>query len=158
MVEFSEQDDQWQIILTPNQAWTWRQNRAFLLLMAIIYALISGFCLYFGMWPVLFFSGLDLVLLFAALWWVVRKNQQKIVLRKEGDQLVLEIGRLHPEFTARFPLQWVRRKGRRAPLEDGWSTICIGQSGKDIEISHFLNQADRKKLWQLLDKLEVKPA
>ncbi len=156
MVEFSGDNEHWQIVLRPNQAFTWRQNRVFLFLIGTIYLAFSLVGLWFGLWPILFFSGLDIALLFIALWWVVRKNQQQIVLRNERGQLVLEAGRLAPEFTTRFPLAWATVIGRAETRGEGWASIRVGKSGQHVEISHFLNQQDRQKLWQLLTSLGVK--
>jgi len=156
MVEFVQDQKQWQIVLRPHRALTWRQNRLFLLLMSGIYAIISLGCLYFGLWPVFVFSGLDLALLFAAFWWVARQGQQRIVLRQDGADLVMEWGRFRPERQKRMPLAWTWLVGVPEVSGKGWASLRLAHGSQQHELSTFLNPREREELWQLLSRLGLR--
>lgn len=146
MIEIQKNQAVWSCVLTPNHSFTWNQNKQFLILIGCIYSVISGVCWYLGLWPVLFFSGVDILVLFAAFYWVARKNMQQIVIHISEEFIDIQSGYRHIEQHIQFPRAWTQLSVSFDSTHNEITQIQLRYTGQTVELAGFLNQADRKKL------------
>lgn len=128
-------------------------NLAFFLAAAAISGLIAGAFCFFGAWPVIPFTGLELMVL----WWALQRNKKHA---GDFERITLEPGRLCIEtrdgaLTRKHELNpyWARV---HVPREDGGNIhrLLIRSHGKMIEVGNLLTKEEKVALeTQLTHKL-----
>lgn len=143
------------IDLRPNRALTWRQVQLCMLFLGIPTITIGlGFTLVGG-WMVLPFSGLELVALCIALWWVSLMCERREVIRFDHDDVLVERGIYQPAHVHRFQRAWSRFEIEGADSPWAMPRIWLCQSGRREEIGGFLNAAERQRLVAELRRVVV---
>ena len=135
-----------QIVLQPNHSWTWRANLWFLCSLAFISGVIALSFLVQGYWLVLPFTGIELALLFAAIYWCVRKAHSQEVVRLTMDQVVVEKGMNRVEVRHQFERYFTRIHVERTRGVNGTQRIAITERDRRLEIGAFLNDDEKTRL------------
>ncbi|MDX1519250.1 MAG: DUF2244 domain-containing protein [Gammaproteobacteria bacterium] len=137
-------------IVMPNRAMSWRMLVTLYLIIALT-TLTIGLVFYLhGFTLILPFSGIEVVLLGAALYITAWRGGLQEVILFTGDDIVIERGHHAPEETYRFQRAWAK-----IVLERSWnswypSRLLLRSHGKQIEIGEFLNEQERQGLAKLL--------
>ena len=136
-------------VIQPNRSMSWRGLVTIFALMATFVIGIGVFCFCFGLPFVLPFSGLDAILLGAALYVTAWRGGQQEVVTVGEDAVAVEAGRTEPEWREEFQRYWAR-----ILLEHpgGWypSRLLIRSHGRQVEIGRFLNEQERQGLAEQL--------
>jgi len=137
-----------QLILKPNASLNQGQARMLVMLLGLVMAAMGfGFALV-GAWPVLPFSGGELLLLSVALRCSMRKTAAREVIAIANDAIRIEHHRGGEVKIAEVPRFWARID---------WSPgagrqLMIGSHGKWFEIGAFLGEEEKRMLAKALQQ------
>ena len=92
-VEYNRQSHEGRIVLQPNRSISWRANRIFLLLIALITILIASAFALLGAWLILPFAGIEILLLASLLWYVYTIHTRQEVVHFSTAEVMVEKGR-----------------------------------------------------------------
>ena len=139
-----------QIVLRPNQSWTWRANLVLLGTLATLsLAIAMGFLIH-GMWLILPFTVLELMAIYFCLHYLVRRNQCQEVITFSADEVVIERGRVAAEEAHRYNRYWAHFCVIAPVLPGRDKRIAIRSHGRELEIGSFLSAADKQTLVERL--------
>lgn len=141
----SDKRDETVWIVRPTRSLTWPEAKRWLCVISVI-PLGSGLLfLYFGVPFVLPFAGLEVLLLWAAFWYVHWTGQWREIIRLTPRYLIIEKGRHTPEQRYEYERAWV---GIDLDERRGWlpSRLRIGSHGKTADIGSFLTDGERRAL------------
>lgn len=142
---------QWaQIVLRPNQSWSWRANLALLATLTGISLTIAGAFLLKGLWLVLPFSILEMTVLYFCLRYLVIRNQRQEVITFSSDEVVIERGRRRAEESLSYNRYWAHFCVIPSALPGRDPRIAIRSHGRETEIGGFLSEPDKRALVQHL--------
>ncbi|WP_291993665.1 DUF2244 domain-containing protein [Candidatus Accumulibacter sp. ACC003] len=97
---------------------------------------------YFGAWPVLPFTGLDLALLWYALRYVEKKAADFEKISIESERLTIEIRRGARLERHEFPRYWARLQCSRPAGQFGLR-LLICSHGKEVEVGRLLTDEQK---------------
>ncbi len=149
------------IVLRPNRSWTWRANTYFVgTLMVISLAIATAFTLQ-GMWVILPFTVLEMSVLFACLYYCVRRTHIQEVLTFSPESLILEKGVNRPQMRLEFQRYFTRFfvRGSRHP----WyrKQIALRCRDRELEIGSFLSSEEKddlvRQLREMIHRLDGTP-
>ncbi len=114
---------------------------------------VAGLMAAIGFWPVLPFTGLEMVVLAWALKRsLARRQQSQTITISERDVLVES--RMGAQCVrVVFPRHWAQVKLRRPPSRVSPSRLVIESHGRQCEVGDFLNEEDRRGLAARLSRL-----
>ncbi len=129
----------------PNQSLSLAERNLVFVVMAAVSSTIAFVFSYFGAWPVLPFTGLELALL----WWALRQGESTA---EDFERIALESGRLTIE-TRRgalaerheFQPYWVRLQYVRLPGQGGHH-LLIRSHGTEVEVGRLLTEEQKMSL------------
>jgi uncharacterized membrane protein len=123
-----------------------------------IYAAISLCCLGIGLayalhgyWPVLPFTGFEVVVLGIAFYLCFVRSQIREVISVNADVVTVEKGRHRAQEHWECPRAWARISLQRSPIAWYPSRLTIAFQGRQVEIGKFLTEQER---CGLADELE----
>ncbi len=140
----SNQASTW--VIQPHRTLTWQQAKSYLWVISLIPTLSGCLFLWFGAPLILPFAGLEIALLWAAFYWVIREGAYFEVIRIEGDHVIVSKGRKRPTETHKFPLAWVAVDLRGAPYRWHPSKLYVGSHGRRVSLGEFLTDGERAAL------------
>lgn len=144
--EFDAAEGAGRIVLRPNRSWSWRAN-AWLVatLLAVSGTIGFGFA-WRGMWPILPFTMLEVVVVLACLYYCVRRTHLQEVLTFSPDYLLFERGIGRPQVRHRFQRYFTRFFVR--PSEHPWyrKRIALRCRDQELEIGSFLTSDEQDDL------------
>jgi len=160
--EFDPAEKCGRIVLRPNRSWSWRANIILVgTLMALSGSVATVFA-YQGMWLVVPFTFVEMAVLLACLYYVVRRTHLQEVLTFSPDRVIFEQGVRQPQrrygferYFARFLVHepahpWYRRR------------VALRCRGRELEIGSFLTSTDRDRLvgalQDMIQRLDALPA
>lgn len=135
-----------QIILQPNHSWSWRANVWFLGTLAAISIVIAASFLVQGYWLILPFTGLELLVLYAAIYWCVRKAHSQEVVRLTMDKVVVEKGMNQVEARHQFDRYFTRIHVEHTKGISATQRIAITERDRSLEIGAFLSDDEKTTL------------
>jgi len=111
---------------------------------------IAGFLALHGMWPILPFAGLEMLVLAWALHVSLRRrhHSQTILLTEDRVRIETREGKRCDQ--VEFTRHWARVKLRRADTRLHPSRLLIESHGRSYEVGGFLNEEERQALAGLL--------
>jgi len=137
---------QGQIVLCPNRSADWRTVKLFLWVVSVFALSIGLFFACFGLWMVLPFAGLEVLVLVAMMYWVALQCRRQQVIRYGDHQIVVEKGYESPEQTWASELFLTRLVIDRSPGFGRPQRLFLRGKQQQLEIGEFLNDEDKKKL------------
>jgi uncharacterized membrane protein len=107
---------------------------------------IAGTLALFGMWPILPFAGMEMLLLGWALRVSLRRRHhyQTILLSDERIRVETRNGTVSEQFE--FPRHWARVRLRHASSRWHPSRLTIESHGRSCEVGGFLTEEERRAL------------
>jgi len=141
------------IVLQPNRAASWRVNRLFLIVLAVLCLGIAGVFALFGAWLILPFSGLEVLAVTALLWHVFNRDRRQQVVRLTETEVVVETGRHVPQQAWRCQRPWCRLQ--LLATSHPWypPRLVLRCHQRQIELGGFLTQAERQALHDHLQQV-----
>ena len=138
------------IVAKPNCSASWRSNRLVLLALAIpSLGAAIGFAL-LGAWPILPFTGLELLALATALYYVNWKLQYRQVITLSDDAVRIEKGHYVPKRSWQFSRQAIGLA--ITPEKHPWEgpALEVHDSRESVTVGEFLSREDSLKLAEML--------
>ncbi|WP_421789538.1 DUF2244 domain-containing protein [Hyphobacterium sp.] len=132
-------------VLAPNRS---LRNPGFIALMAIMCAVsFAAGVIYWrmGAWPIPFFFGLDVILVWLAFKISYRDGRRREIIRISSDRILIH--RQHANGAVRhyeLPMAWTRVKVHKPGLHD--AAIELSVSGKRLIVGTFLSPPERPEL------------
>jgi uncharacterized membrane protein len=135
-----------QIVMQPNNSMSWQATQYFLCTLIAISMTMATLFLFKGYWMILPFSILEMSVLCACFYYIVRRNQTLEVVRFGADEVVIEKGRRAPE--SRYVWQRFFTKVMVHPPKHPWypNRIALRYRGEEYEIGKFLTAEDKQTL------------
>lgn len=149
------------IVLRPNRSWTWRANTYFVGTLMILSLTIGTMFTLQGMWVILPFTVLEMSVLFACLYYCVRRTHLQEVLTFSAESLILEKGVNRPQVRLEFKRYFTRFfvRGPRHP----WyrKQIALRCRDRELEIGSFLSSEEKddliRQLREMIQRLDGTP-
>ncbi len=136
------------IVLTPNNSVGWRGNRRLILLVAVLLSAITTYFITLGATVVLFFSGVELLVLFILSHMVSRHCATKEVIHLTPSQVILQKGVSKPEQQWTFD-RWHTRIEIRKNRSYQQEVLFIHKDNR-ISVRSFLTLDEKQWLIQRL--------
>ena len=135
-----------QIIMCPNRSASWASVKRFLWVISILAFTIAFSFAFFGLWMVLPFAGIEILVLVLLMYWVALQCRRQQVIRIGDHQIVVEKGYEQPVETWQSELFWTRLVIDRPPGRGRPRRLYLRGKQKQLEIGEFLNEEDKKRL------------
>lgn len=138
-------------VLSPNHS---LPNPGFLALMAVLCSVsfVAGLVYWrMGAWPIPFFFGLDVVLVWLAFRISYRDGKRREIIRIARDRILVH--RQHPNGAVRhytLPTGWTNVTVREAGKHD--AAIELSASGKRLIVGSFLSPSERPELGEAIER------
>ena len=147
MIERLDSDDTdnavW--IVRPTRSLTWPEAKRWLYLISAIPISSGILFLYYGIPLVLPFAGLEVLLLWAAFYYVAWTGEFREVIRVPPKSVVLEKGRRTPTWRHELDRAWVRvNLAEERGLHP--STLSLCSHGRSFRLGEFLTDGERQHL------------
>jgi len=145
------------IVLMPNSSLSFRQAVAFFVGISIVSLAIALLMYFMGLWMVLPFSGLELLVLGYCLVLTLRRCNVQEVITITDKVIRVERGSDKIEEKSELQLGWVQVELERPRYKGYPANLIIKSHGKRIEIGRFLVESEREKLAAQLKKMLIAP-
>lgn len=132
------------IVLKPNNSSTWQFNLIVISSLAIFALIISVFFLLQGLWMILPFSGLELIMFYLCLSICVHKNSKIEVITFHENIVNIEKGRTFSESSSEYQRSWAKIFIKPPEHRGHPKRIYIRSHGKELELGAFLNRQDKE--------------
>lgn len=132
------------LVLKPNNSATWQFNVIVISSLALFTFLIAGIFLIQGLWLILPFSGLEIILLYLGLSICVHANTTTEVIIFHDNTVVIEKGHTHPEHSWEYQRSWAKIFVKSPEHRGHPKRIFIRSHGKELELGAFLNKQDKE--------------
>jgi len=142
-----------QFVVRANQSMSWRQTLWFLYATYAVTGVIVIMCMYHGLWIVLPFSGLEMLVLTICLYVVSCRTSTYEVITVNQEQVIIETGRRQVRERKVFPRYWAKVALTAPPHRWYASRLVIGSHGKKVEIGRYLIEQERIDLARALAQL-----
>ncbi|HZT03377.1 MAG TPA: DUF2244 domain-containing protein [Steroidobacteraceae bacterium] len=141
------------IVICPNCSLTLRGAMLFFASACTLSFAVAGFLALRGMWPILPFAALEMLLLAWALHAsLARRYRAEIITLTDADVSVEERDRAYCRRTV-FPRHWAQVKLRRPASKLHPSRLTIESHGRQCELGSFLTEEERCGLAMRLQRL-----
>ena len=141
------------IILRPNQSFTWRSSKIFLGMLMILSMAIAITFLVRGYWMILPFSLLEVSIVAACFFVILKRTQQQQVIAISQDTIRVEEGAKRPEKVVAWQ-RYFTKVVVEPPRYPSYSiTIKLKHRDHEIELGGFLNSEEKKELVASLSDL-----
>jgi uncharacterized membrane protein len=139
-------------VVTPNYSMTWRENKIFIASLALVsFSIAGGFAMQ-GLWLILPFAGLEMMMLTGILYWSSLRATRCEVISINAENIIVEVGRNKTRHLHSFQRAWTRVEVR-PPARPHWqSRLVMRSKGKELEIGACLNDEERKSLAASINK------
>lgn len=133
-------------LIRPNRSFSWRATKWFFAGACLVYACIAGLFLFVGAWPVLPFTGLEVLALGGALYLSALQGKACEIVRVAGETVEVHAGTTEHMRCYRFPRAWTRLVVRGGLSARHPSRLMLGARGTVLELGHFLAEEERLQL------------
>lgn len=136
----------WRIVIRPNRSLTRRQLQLAFFGIAVVCLGIAGAFAVIGLWPILPFAGVEVIVVGLGFYLSARGGQEMEVVSVGGDKVAVEKGRRH--VSRRWEMQRAWAQVRLLPPKIRWypSRLVLRSHGKALELGGFLNDQERQQL------------
>ncbi len=145
-LEFDAAERAGRIVIQPNHSWSWRANVWLVAVLAAVSGAIGLGFAWRGMWPVLPFAGLEVVVVLGSLYYCVRRTHTQEVLTFSPDMLLFERGVREPRVRRQFQRYFTRIFVRPPPHPWYRKRIALRCRGQELEIGSFLTSEEKDDL------------
>lgn len=141
------------VIVQANRSMSWRGNLLVLAVLALTVVGIAVAFATFGLWLVLPFAGLEVLLVGGGLYWTLRRLERREVITISEREVRLARGSRRPEFTRSLPRAWVRLEFEYSdsPFDAGRLALCV--HAQRYAIGDCLGREEKRQLARELSRL-----
>ena len=145
------------IVLMPNSSLPFRQAIIFFVGISVVSLSVALLFYFMGLWLILPFSGIELLLLGYCLVITMKKCGVREVITISDKVIRVERGSKKAESKSELPLGWVRVELEKPKYKGYPKNLVLSSHGKKIEVGRFLVESEREKLAIQLKKMLVMP-
>ena len=146
IIDKDEKNHKLRIVLQPNRSISWPLLVRFYLVTCCVSFSIAGVFASLGYWMVIPFSGLEMLVLGAGLYYTSRCVHRQEVVTFDGSKIVLERGCEKVQECYEFDRHWARlRRGEPARWRPT-TALLLGSHGKFVEVGSFLREQEKQAL------------
>ena len=149
MIQYIEGDFK-EFIIRPNSSLSWRGNKIFFFILFSISFIIAISFAMVGMWMIIPFAGLEMLLLGSALTYCYVKNSQCEIVKIDDNKVSVSLIKMRTKkvfdcnkYWAKFVLDKPRTNGYPHRL-------LLRSAGREMEIGALLTDKERIKLAKML--------
>jgi uncharacterized membrane protein len=153
------------IVIGPNASLDLRGAVWFLGSLSALALTVAMACVFIGFWPVLPFTGAELMAVAAAVWVSLRRNRYREVVTLDEGRLRIEFGlagvggRGGAKSSVEFPRPWARVVVEAGSRRNDPNRLLLCCSGQRVEIGRCLTDEERVALAaRLKELLSANPA
>jgi uncharacterized membrane protein len=132
--------------LTPNCSISWRELLLFYLLTCAVALAVGLFFTLQGLWLVLPFSGLEMLVLGIVFYVTSRKVHQREVITLDQKRTRIEKGVRRVQQIWEFKTPWVRVIDQLPDGRRSRRMLALGMSGESVEVGSFLANWEKEAL------------
>jgi len=140
------------ILIEPNRPVSWKDNVRFIAVFALVSFIIGLFFLLRGFPLVMPFSGLEVLVVFLALYLVFKKYASCQVIYFTKDSVIIETGKICADTHIEYQRHW-----SKFLIEDKGNCniprLSICSKGVSTDIGDFLNYDDKAYLVKLIKRI-----
>lgn len=125
--------------LSPNCSLTPRSAACFFASIVGVSLTIATVFAAMGYWPVLPFTGLEMLLLGAALRYSLKRGQRRQYIQVDGERVIVHRLSRERSESVEFARPWTRLELRAT----GPSRLFVASMGRRVEVGEFLTDAER---------------
>lgn len=155
MIEKNIDNDQIQIIISPNKSMSWQTNKKLLLAIFVLNMSIALAWTYMGAWMVLPFAGLEVLLVGLGMYYVSWKLNFKQIITVKNESLILQKGVYFPK----EEWHWRREDTTLICVPSDYRmsppALSLQHLNQRIEVGDFLNRDEKKEFRQQLVDLGI---
>lgn len=145
-VDKLKSDRGYRFILSPNCSISWRDLIIFYCLTCVVIAAIGVFFTLQGMWLVLPFSGLEMMILGAALYLTSRKVHRREIITLDDERVRIEKGVQKVDQSWEFAAAGTRIFEEKTGRRHAARRLVLGAHGNYVEVGDFLNNQEKDAL------------
>lgn len=141
------------IVLRPNRSWTWRANVCLVGTLAVVSGAVGVTFALQGMWPILPFTVLEVIVVLGCLHYCVRRTHLQEVLTFSPEHLLFERGVGRPRTRQRYERYFARFFVH--PASHPWyrKRIALRCRDEELEIGSFLTSPEKDDLITALNDM-----
>lgn len=139
-------------VVMPNCSMSWQENKIFVASLAFISFSIAGAFALQGLWMILPFAGLEILMLTGILYWSGLQATHREVISIDADNVHVEVGRRKSRQVYEFQRAWTKVELRSPAIANRQSKLVMRSKGKELEIGACLTEQERKELAASLRK------
>ncbi len=147
---YRENPPEVQLVIRPNQSWTWRANLYFLYVLFAVSLTIGITFTLGGYWVVLPFTFLELGTQLACLWYCVRRGYRQQVITVRPEKVQVEFGHFSngPKKTLERVFDRFHTRFHVEPPAHPWRNKCVYVRSRDerLQIGGFLTSEELDSL------------
>jgi uncharacterized membrane protein len=136
----------YRLILSPNCSINWRHLLVFYIFICFVALVVALFFVLQGIWMVLPFSGLEMLVLGLALHVVFRKTQKREVITIGSVSVRIEKGQYSPDQCWEFDKSWIRLHDELTSGYKPRRKLELGSHGNYVEVGEFLSGLEKDAL------------
>jgi len=136
----------WRIVIRPNRSLTRRQLQLVFVVIAAVCLGIASVFAAFGMWPVLPFAGLEVLVVGIGFYLSAVGGQEREIVSVVHDIVAVERDRRTRPERVELNRTWLQVRLLRSRLRWYPSRLVLRSHGKDVELGGFLNEDERRQL------------
>lgn len=146
MVEIHSQTHSKLMVLMPNSSMSWQANKKILLAMLVVNLTIGISFAAIGAWMILPFAGLEILVVGAGMYYVCWKLNFKETIELQAESLCLQKGVYYPKQTWNWQASHTQLLAKPSKYRMSAPTLYLRHLNETIEIGHFLNREEKKRL------------
>ncbi len=140
----------YRFMIRPNCSLSWRETMQFYLGMVIVSFTIAIAFAMKGMWLILPFAGLEMLVLGIALYLVARRSRRWQLLNIHEDCVDIVEGVDQSEFHSTYQRTWVQVRLETAAVKGHPPRLLLRSHGRCTEIGEYLTVDEKQQLAQQL--------
>ena len=142
-----------QIVIQQNASLTTSAACCFIAVISIVLLVIAAGFAYQGLWLVAPFAGLEVVLLIAVFWHLLKSGRRKQLISIDSDTVRVEVGVDRAECVCDFKRAWVQVVLESSRIRGYPSKLFLRSSGSQVRVGEVLNEDERILLADRLKRL-----
>lgn len=147
-----------QIVLRPNLSWTWQYNLYLLYTLTTLSLMIGIGFMVVGAWVILPYSVLELSVLFACMYYCIKKCERQEVITVTDYLVKIERGTRTPSESWQYQRLWSNFMVQKPRHPWDPALVAIRSHGKELELGNFLSRGDKQELIRQLKRVVPNPS
>ena len=133
-------------VVTPNCSMSWQENKILIVSLAIVCFGIAGAFAMRGLWVILPFAGLEIIMLTGILYWSSLRASRCEVISIDADNITVEVGRKKMRQLHSFQRAWTSVELYPPVMPNRQGRLVMRSKGKELEVGACLTDQERNSL------------